>query len=128
MSQFGDILLDKCLYFSVRIFNLCHYLNEEKHEYRIADQIFRSASSIGANLSEAQCAISRNDFISKVYISLKETSETLYWLRLLDKTRLLDKRLYESLFSDRLELKKLLTTITKSFYNKEGKEPKSNNS
>ena len=40
--------------------------------------MFRSGTSIGANVAEAQCAVSRNDFISKLYISLKESNETLY--------------------------------------------------
>ena len=63
--------------FSIRIVGLCHFLNEEKHEFNIANQMFRSGTSIGANIAEAQCAISRNDFISKLYISLKESNETI---------------------------------------------------
>ena len=54
--------------FAIRIVNLCRFLNEEKHEYKIADQLFRSGTSIGANLAEAQCAVSKNDFIAKIYI------------------------------------------------------------
>jgi four helix bundle protein len=114
MSEFGDILGDKSLNFSIRIYNLAHFLNEEKHEYRIADQIFRSGTSIGANLAEAQCAVSRNDFIAKIYIALKEANETLYWLQLLYSVRLLVKDQYDSIYADCLELKKLLTTITKT--------------
>ena len=122
MSEFGDILGDKSLNFSIRIYNLAHFLNEEKHEYRIADQIFRSGTSIGANLAEAQCAVSRNDFISKIYIALKEANETLYWLQLLYSVRLLVKDQYDSIYADCLELKKLLTTITKTTRENEGKE------
>ena len=122
MSEFGDILGDKSLNFSIRIYNLTHFLNEEKHEYRIADQIFRSGTSIGANLAEAQCAVSRNDFIAKIYIALKEANETLYWLQLLYSVRLLVKDQYDSIYADCLELKKLLTTITKTTRENEGKE------
>ena len=122
MSEFGDILGDKSLNFSIRIYNLAHFLNEEKHEYRIADQIFRSGTSIGANLAEAQCAVSRNDFIAKIYIALKEANETLYWLQLLYSVRLLVKDQYDSIYADCLELKKLLTTITKTTRENEGKE------
>lgn len=74
----------------------------------------RSGTSIGANLAEAQFAISRNDFLAKVYISLKECNETLYWLKLLYKTRLLVKPQIDSLYNDAEELMKLLTSITKS--------------
>ena len=122
MSEFGDILGDKSLNFSIRIYNLAHFLNEEKHEYRIADQIFRSGTSIGANLAEAQCAVSRNDFIAKIYIALKEANETLYWLQLLYSVRLLVKDQYDSIYADCLELKKLLTTITKTTRENEGIE------
>ena len=72
MSDFGKLLEEKCMNFSIRIIGLCRFLNEEKHEYRIADQMFRSGTSIGANVAEAQCAISKSDFIAKLYISLKE--------------------------------------------------------
>ena len=54
MSDFGKILEEKSLNFSVRIYNMSQFLNKEKHEYKIADQIFRSGTSIGANLAEAQ--------------------------------------------------------------------------
>ena len=114
MSEFGAILEDKCLNFSVRIYNLCKFLNEEKHEFRMADQLFRSGTSIGANISEAQCAISKNDFIAKVYISLKECNETMYWLQLLYRTKLLVKAQFDSIYADCVELKKLLTSITKT--------------
>jgi four helix bundle protein len=49
-------------------------------------QLLRSATSIGANLEEADAGQSRADFISKCSISLKEARESLYWLRLLQAT------------------------------------------
>jgi len=52
----------------------------------IGRQLLRSATSIGANLEEADAAQSRADFISKCSIALKEARESLYWLRLLEKT------------------------------------------
>jgi len=100
--------------FSIRVVNLCRFLNEEKHEYRISDQLFRSGTSIGANLAEAQCAVSKNDFIAKVYIFLKECNESLYWLELLRKTYFLNRQQYESINSDCVELKKILTSVTKT--------------
>jgi len=54
MSDFGDVMLDKCLNFAVRIVNLCEFLNKEQQEFKIADQLYRSGTSIGANYSEAQ--------------------------------------------------------------------------
>ena len=69
--------------FAVRIVRLYQYLCEEKREFVLSKQILRSGTSIGANLAEAECAISKKDFLSKIYIALKECSETLYWLELL---------------------------------------------
>ena len=113
MSDFGHLLEDKCMNFSIRIIGLCRFLNEEKHEYRIADQMFRSGTSIGANIAEAQCAISKKDFIAKLYISLKESNETLYWLRLLQRTQYITNKQYESIYKDCEELKRMLVSITK---------------
>ena len=75
MSIFGQNIQDKCMHFAVRIVNLCHFLTEEKHEFNISNQVFRSGTSIGANIAEAQCAISKKDFINKVYIALKENND-----------------------------------------------------
>lgn len=114
MSDFGNMLEEKTLNFSVRIYNLCHFLNEEKQEFKIANQVFRSGTSIGANIAESQCAISRKDFLAKVYISLKECKETLYWLKLLYRVRLLIKPQFDSIYNDCDELMRLLTSITKT--------------
>ena len=113
MSDFGHLLEDKCMDFFFCIIGLCRFLNEEKHEYRIADQMFRSGTSIGANIAEAQCAISKKDFIAKLYISLKESNETLYWLRLLQRTQYITNKQYESVYKDCEELKRMLVSITK---------------
>ena len=84
--------------FAIRITNLCRFLIDEKHEHKISDQLFRSGTSIGANMAEAQCAISKKDFAAKVYISLKECNETLFWLTLLRKTGSLDSKQYQSIY------------------------------
>ena len=114
MSEFSKMMMDKCMNFSIRVVNLCHFLNEEKHEFNISNQLFRSGTSIGANSAEAQNAISKKDFIAKVYISLKECNETLYWLELLQKTHIITNQQFESIFLDCEELKKILVTITKT--------------
>ncbi len=114
MSDFSKIIEEKCMNFSIRIVGLCRFLNEEMHEYRIADQMFRSGTSIGANIAEAQCAITKNDFVAKTYISLKECNETLYWLRLLYRTQYITQRQFDSVYKDCEELKRILVTITKT--------------
>ena len=66
----------KSKYFAIRIVKLYRFLTDEKREFVMAKQLWRSGTSIGANLAEAECAISRKDFLSKVYIALKECAET----------------------------------------------------
>ena len=114
MSDFSKLIEEKCMNFSIRIVNLCRFLNEEKHVFRIADQMFRSGTSIGANVAEAQCAITKNDFVAKTYISLKECNETLYWLRLLQRTNYISQCQFDSIYNDCDELKRLLVSITKT--------------
>ena len=100
--------------FAVDIVNLYKKLCEEKREYVLSKQILRSGTSIGANLYEAQKGISKNDFLAKIYISLKETAETEYWIELLLKTNYISLEEYNKLRLKCHELKKILDSITKT--------------
>ena len=100
--------------FAVRVVNMYKYLCEEKKEFILSKQVLRSGTSIGANLAEAECAMSKKDFLSKVYIALKECAETLYWLDLLYETNYIDQPQYDSLYRDCEELKKMLMSTTKT--------------
>ena len=77
-------------------------------------QILRSGTSIGANIAEARYGINKKDFLSKIYISLKECSETIYWLELLYSCSFLNENEYRSLLSDCEELRKMLSATTKT--------------
>ena len=68
----------------------------------------------GANLAEAECAISRKDFLSKVYIALKECAETKYWLDILWETEYLSQQQYQSISGDCEEIRKMLSSTTKT--------------
>ena len=107
-------MYDKAFLFAVRVVNLYKYLCSEKKEYVLSKQLLRSGTSIGANISEAQDAQSRNDFISKLSISLKEAKESRYWIDLLKETDFLTKQEAGSLLEDLTEVIKLLTSIIKS--------------
>lgn len=85
---------------------------QEKHEYVVSKQICKSGTSIGANLAEAQYGTSRKDFLVKCYISLREASETCYWLEVLLKAELITGKQYQSLNNDSVELKKIFNSIT----------------
>ena len=78
-----NIILNKSFEFAVRVVNLYKYLCNEKKEYVLSKQLLRSATSIGANINEAQAGQSRNDFIAKMSIASKEARESIYWIKLL---------------------------------------------
>lgn len=100
--------------FAVRIVNLYKYLCNDKKEYVLSKQILRSGTSIGANIAESECAISKKDFLSKLYIALKECSETLYWLDLLYDTEYLTEEQYNSMKKDCEEMRKMMSASTKT--------------
>ena len=72
--------------FSIRMVKLYRHLCKSKKEYVLSKQILRCGTSIGANIAEANGAISKNDFSSKMSIAYKESLETKYWLSLLKDT------------------------------------------
>ena len=114
MSEFSKMFDEKCLMFATRVVNLCRFLDKERRGKHIIDQILRSGMSIGANYSEAECAISDNDFLAKLYISLKECNETLFWLRLLRNVNDIDEKQFQSIFNDGEEIKRMLISIIKT--------------
>ena len=104
----NSVILDKSLSFAARIVKLHKYLVKEKKETVISKQIIRSGTSIGANANEAVYGVSKADFIAKLQISLKETAETEYWLRLLVLSEYISEKEGESLLNDCLEIKRIL--------------------
>ena len=113
-------VLELSFQFAIRIVNLCKYLKNEKKEYILSKQLLRSGTSIGANVTEAQDAQSKKDFISKVAISLKEAKETRYWISLLIETDYLpgNSKNVQSLQSELQSLISLLSSISISAKNK----------
>lgn len=108
MADENNVIVFKAEKFAVRIVNCSRYIKKEHKEYSLAEQILRSGTSIGANLYEAKFAQSRAEFIAKLSISLKEASETKFWLKLLHETKLLEDNAYYSLNTDAKEITKHL--------------------
>ena len=109
-----NIIETKSFDFAVRIVNLYKHLTNAKKEHVLSKQLLRSGTSIGANVAEAEQAQSKPDFVSKMNIALKETSETKYWIKLLKTTGFLSENEGNSLLFDCVELEKLLVSIIKS--------------
>lgn len=81
-------LVDLTMDFSVKIIKLCENI---KGHYSLVNQLERSATSIGANIHEANYAHGKPDFVAKLQISLKECYETEYWIELFVKSNLIDR-------------------------------------
>ena len=81
----------------------------------MSKQLLRCGTSIGANIAESEHCQSKADFISKLYISLKEANETKYWITLLTKAEYLTDKEYESIMKDlRIIIGTLVNTIKKT--------------
>lgn len=111
MDRHNNTIYVKAKKFGVRIVPFKLWLCEEYREYALADQILRSGTSIGANVSEALNASSRKDFINKLTIAVKECSETIYWLDILLESGLLNPMFHKSLHDDCTELYRIITSI-----------------
>ena len=109
MKADNQILIDSKS-FAIRIIRLYKYLSDMQKEFVLSKQILRSGTSIGANISESVFAQSRMDFVCKMSISLKEASETKYWLDLLYETEYISQEQYDSVSDD---LGKITGTLVK---------------
>ena len=107
-------VVQKSKAFAVRIIRLYQYLANEQKEFVLSKQVLRSGTSIGANIKESLRAQSTADFLAKMQISLKEASETEYWLELLFETEYISEKAAESLLQDCRELIRLITAIVKT--------------
>ena len=109
--------------FACRITRLFQYITEDAiyKEYIISKQVFRSGTSIGANIREAQHAQSDADFLSMMQISLNECNETDYWLQLLHDNGYLNDNQYNSINTDIVRIHKLLNAIVSTTRHKIGK-------
>lgn len=109
----NSIAYDKAYAFAIRIIEAYKYLASEKKEFILSKQLLRCGTSVGANLAEANGAISSADFSAKVSISYKEILEVKYWLSLLKDTGYIEEKVFESIFSDADEIAKILFSILK---------------
>ncbi len=99
--------------YALRAIKLYQFLQEQKEQagYIIGKQYLRAATSIGANIEEAQSGESRADFIHKYSIAQKEARESLYWLRLLAKSEIVPNQRLTLLISETQEIIAVITTI-----------------
>jgi len=112
--QSENAIVEKSKLFALRIIRLYKFLCAEQNEYILSKQLLRSGTSIGANVKEAIRGQSRSDFYSKINISLKEASETEYWLELLHESGYISDVQFQSIYGDCQEILRILMAISKS--------------
>ena len=109
-----SVLRDKAKEFAKEVVFVCKNIKTEHKETVLTNQLLRCATSIGANLHEAQYAQGKKDFVSKLEIALKEASETGYWLELLYRTKYIDEQTFKALSSKCASLRVMLIASCKT--------------
>ncbi|AVR44468.1 four helix bundle protein [Christiangramia fulva] len=109
-----NIIKSKSFLFSVKVVTLYKLLVSEKKEFVMSKQLLRSGTAIGALVRESEHAESRQDFIHKLSIGLKEANETEYWIDLLNASDFLDHDQYQNFKKDIQEILRLLVSIIKT--------------
>lgn len=109
-----NVIVEKSKNFSLKIIRIYKILCDDKREFILSKQILRSGTSIGANVKEAIRGQSKADFYAKLFIALKEASETEYWLELLHESGYLSEENFSSIYPDCQEIIKILVAITKT--------------
>ena len=113
-----SVLRDKAKQFAKDIVFLCREIKSSYKEAVLVNQLLRSATSIGANLHEAQYAQSKNDFISKLEIAQKECYETEYWLELLFETDRIEEDKYKKMQNECGAIRRMLISSLKTVKSK----------
>lgn len=120
----NSVLRDKSKAFAKQIVFLCREIKTNYKESILANQLFRSGTSIGANLYEAQYGQGNKDFISKLEIALKECNESEYWLELLYETGYIDFEKYKQLKNDCGAIRRMLIASITTVKNKNNRKDK----
>lgn len=102
-NKLADLSMD----LAVKVMKLCDGI---KGHYSVVNQLERSATSIGANIREANYAHGKADFIAKLQIALKESYETEYWMELFVRSELIDQETMRPLYQQCGTIRRILVT------------------
>ena len=108
MSNQTNNISERLIEFGVSIVKLCLDIEKTKTGSIIANQLLRSGTSVGANYEEARGAQSKQDFIHKLHISLKEIRETIYWLEIINRSEINNKINGSNLLEEAKEISKII--------------------
>jgi four helix bundle protein len=113
MTRIQGDLKDRTFEFAVLIMNLARELPDDRRGWEIGRQLIRSGTSIGANVREADNAISDADFAHRCSIARKEAGETHYWLQLCERTGILTGEKVQGATREADELARILSSVVK---------------
>ena len=119
MSRLQGDLKERTLAFGQNVLNLITDLPNDPRGWVISKQLGKAGTSIGANVWEADHALTDADFTHKISLARKESSETEYWLRLIVRAELLPESTCERLINEAVELTRILGTIVARIQRKE---------
>tara|TARA_R110002033_G_scaffold168307_1_gene208026 strand:+ start:138 stop:503 length:366 start_codon:yes stop_codon:yes gene_type:complete len=114
MSIDRNPLAEKSYSFALKIVKLYKEVIKREKEFVLSKQLLRAGTSMGANISEANGAISKADFSSKISIAYKESLETKYWLHLLKDSDYISLMEANKLIAEADELSKIMFSILKT--------------
>ena len=120
LQRKNNILKEKSERFGGRISKMYKHLRDVRGEEIASKQVYRSGTSIGANIAESINAESNSDFIHKLGIALKEANETEYWLNTLHVAGYINDKEYDSMHNDNEEIIKILVKSIKTMKEKMG--------
>ena len=110
----ADQLEERIINFAVRIIKLAARLPRSCAGKHIAGQILRSGTSPAPNYGEARGAESHADFVHKLRVVLKELNETRIWLRMIERSDMLQKELITDIIGENTELCRIFTSSLKT--------------
>ena len=119
-KQCGPDIVERTVAYSIRIIKLYRAIEKDGVGRVIGRQLLRSATSVGANVHEAQAAQTKADFVAKLYIAYKEARESLYWLRLIREIGIVKAARLQPLSDETDQLVRILSAILLSL--KKGKK------
>ncbi len=115
----GDDIQERLIDFAVKIIKLCTSLPKIQSGRHVADQLLRCGTSPAPNYGEARGAESRNDFVHKLGIALKELNESGIWLEIIKRSEMLDLDIIEPIMTECSELAKIISSSIRTVGKKE---------
>jgi len=108
------VIKQKSKEFAVKVVNLQKQLAARKKESVMTGELIRCGAGVGATLVKAECALNKNEQITRVYMALQDCAEAKYWLELLNETGCLTEFEFSDILNTCEEMGKLVVAQIKA--------------